>query len=102
MKHPVSFVPLVLAAGLLAGCGAAKAGKEEFAQVCAKRMGNVQKCGCYVDSVQKELTPEQFAVLAEGAHQNREFAGEGWLPAKVQSDEAISTALTNATTQCFS
>lgn len=101
MKRPVSLVPFVLAAGLLAGCGGAKAGKAEFAQICAKRMASVEKCGCYVDSIEKALTPEQFATLAEGAHQNRDFAGAGWLPVKVQSDQAIAGALTAATTACF-
>jgi hypothetical protein len=85
---------------LAAGCGAAKAGKAELAQVCAERMGSQAKCGCYVDSIEKDLTPEQFATVAQGAFDNRRM-GE-MVPASLMSDATISSVLASATTACFS
>ncbi len=105
MKRAVSFVsPVlagVLAAGLLAGCGAAKIGKTEFADLCTKRMGSAEKCGCYADNVEKALSPEQFSKVASGAHQLRDVSGSTWIPNTVTSDATVSEALNAATTACF-
>lgn len=101
MKRPVSFVSLVLAAGLMAGCGAQAAGKAEFAEVCTERIGSAEKCACYTDSVEKGLSPELFSRVATGAHQMRDMAGSDWIPATVTKEPAISAALAEATTACF-
>jgi hypothetical protein len=101
MKRPVSFVSLVLAAGLLAGCGAQAVGKSEFAELCTKRMGSADKCSCYADTVEKGLTPELFTRVANGAHQMRNMAGSEWIPSTVTSDEAVSAVLAEATSACF-
>lgn len=104
MKRPVSLVAsLVLATLMAASCSGAKvAGKADLADACMKRMGHQQaKCDCYVETVQASLTPEQFAVLTQGAYDARDFGGSGWLPAKVQSDPAISNALNSGTQACF-
>ena len=104
MNRPVSLVAsLLIAAAMpatLAGCGAAPAGKTEFASVCLDRMGNQQaKCSCYVDSIEKELTPEQFAAVAKGAQENRRMSS--MLPESLMSQPAVSDAVVNATTACF-
>jgi hypothetical protein len=103
MKRPVSLVAsLVSAVILVSGCGAAKVGKTEFADICMKRMGNQQaKCSCYVDTIQASLTPEQFTTLVQGAYEVRDLGGSSWLPAKVQSDPTISDALNKGTKACF-
>jgi len=100
MKRPVSLVASLLMVGTLAaGCGAAKAGKAELAQVCTDRMGSQIKCGCYVDSIEKALTPEQFAQVAQGAFENRRMSG--MMPAALMSDPSIGGAIADATTACF-
>lgn len=102
MKRPVSlFVPIALSVGLLAACGAEAAGKDEFASICQKRMKSVEKCACYVDSIEQALSDDQFARLAQGAHQNRDYAGADWVPHSVRSEPAISQALDEATSACF-
>jgi hypothetical protein len=84
----------------LAGCGAAPAGKAEFASVCLDRMGKQQeKCSCYVDTIEKELSPEQFAAVAKGAQDNRRMSS--MLPESLMSEPAVSDAVLSATTQCF-
>ena len=103
MKRPVSLVASLLIASAmpvtLAGCGAAPAGKTEFASVCVDRMGNQQKCSCYVDSIEKELSAEQFAAVAKGAQENRRMSA--MLPESLMSQPAVSDAMLNATNQCF-
>jgi hypothetical protein len=104
MKRSVSLVAffLVAAAGplALAGCSGAKAGKQEFAEACATHMGGqTSKCSCFVDSVEKELPPEVFASVAQGAHDNRRMSG--MLPESVMSQPYVSDALANATQACF-
>jgi hypothetical protein len=100
MKRPVSLVASLLMVGMLAaGCGAAKAGKAELAQVCAERMGSQTKCACYVDSIEKDLTPEQFAAVAQGAFDNRRMTG--MVPTSMMSDPTIGGVLASATTACF-
>lgn len=102
MKRPVSLLASFTAGlALLGACAAEAAGKDEFAGICAKRMGSVEKCGCYVDSIEKTLTPEQFARLAKGAHQNREYSGADWLPNTLRAEPAINDALNEATQVCF-
>ncbi|HVY88656.1 MAG TPA: hypothetical protein VG942_07300 [Hyphomonadaceae bacterium] len=100
MKRPVSLVAslvLVIAAG---GCGAAKATKADFAQVCLQRLGNAQaKCTCYVDSIEKALSPEKFATVAQGVYDNRQFTG--MIPESVMGDAQISGAITDANTACL-
>jgi hypothetical protein len=100
MKRPVSLVASLLMVGTLAaGCGAAKAGKAELAQVCADRMGSQPKCACYVDSIEKGLSPEQFAQVAQGAFDNRRMSG--MVPSPLMADPAIGSVLADATTSCF-
>jgi hypothetical protein len=106
MKRPVSLVASLLVASAmsatfaLAGCGAAPAGKAEFASVCLDRMGNKkEKCSCYVDTIEKELSPEQFAAVAQGALENRRMSS--MLPESLMSQTAVSEAVLSATTQCF-
>jgi hypothetical protein len=67
-----------------------------------ERMGGVQeKCDCYVASIEQALPPDQFARLAQGAHDNRNYAGADWLPNDVSRVPAISTALHQATVSCL-
>jgi hypothetical protein len=104
MNRPVSLVASLLIATAmpvtLAGCGAAPAGKAEFASVCLDRMGKQQeKCSCYVDTIEKELSPEQFAAVAKGAQENRRMSS--MLPESLMSQPAVSEAVLSATTQCF-
>lgn len=67
-----------------------------------QRMGGVQqRCDCYVATIEKALTPDQFTELAKGAYDNREYAGADWLPNNVRSVPAISTALQTAATSCL-
>jgi hypothetical protein len=94
-------VSLVLAASLTAGCGAAKVGKTEFAEACAERIGSTEKCGCYADSVEQALSPEQFQTLASGVHSMRDMAGSEWIPARVRNDAAINSAINDATAACL-
>lgn len=102
MKRPVSLLAsLGLGLAMLGACAAEAAGKDEFAGICAKRMGSVEKCGCYVDSIEKTLSPDQFARLAKGAHQNRDYSGADWLPSSIRMEPAISDALSTATQTCF-
>lgn len=106
MKRRVSFVSLapaacILALGLASGCDGAKPDKAEFAQLCSKHMGSAEKCGCYADTLQKGLTPDQFGKVMTGAHDMRDISGSDWIPATVRSDAAISEALSTATTTCF-
>lgn len=103
MKHSVLLVGLlVLAAGLASGCGKVP-DKTDLAQACMKRMGGVQqKCDCYVASIEKALTPEQFTQLAKGAYDNRDTLGSDWLPSNVASTPAINSALNAATSTCMS
>lgn len=103
MKRPVSLVVSFLMAtampAALAGCGAAPAGKTELASACVDRMGNQQKCSCYVDSIEKELSAEQFAAVARGAQENRRMSS--MLPESLMSQRDVSDAMHNATTACF-
>lgn len=104
MKRAVSLVAffLVAAAGPLAlsGCGGVKAGKQEFADACSTHMGGQKaKCSCFVDSVEKELPPEMFASVAQGAYENRRMSG--MLPESLMSQSAVSEALATATQACF-
>jgi hypothetical protein len=101
MKRPVSFVSLVLAFGLAASCGATKIDKAEFAQLCAKRMGSAEKCGCYADNVQKALTPELFDKVALAVHETKDLGGTDWIPESVRRDETINAALGEAMKTCF-
>src|SRR5262249_29497129 len=49
VKRSVSLVASLVLAVAVSGCGAVKATKAEFTQVCLKRLGNAQaKCSCYV------------------------------------------------------
>ena len=66
MKHPVSLVAsLGLTAVLVGACGGTTAGKVELTEVCLDRMGGSQtKCSCYVDAIEKELSPDLFARVA--------------------------------------
>ena len=100
MERRVSLVtPLALA--LVAGaCGAAEAGRAEFIEICLDRTGGAQeKCSCYVASIENELSPENFARVAQAAHDNRRF--NGMLPAEISSDPAIGSAVQTATMSCF-
>jgi hypothetical protein len=100
MERPVSLVASLLMVGMLvAACSGAKAGKAELAQVCTDRMGSQTKCGCYVDSIEKGLTPEQFAQVAQGAFDNRRMSG--MVPAPLMADPSIGGAIADATTACF-
>lgn len=101
MKRPAFLVATLALVGAV-GCSAEDVGKDEFAGICAKRMGSAEKCGCYVDTIEKTLSPDQFAALAKGAHQNRDYSGADWIPNTVRSDPAIGDALSVATQTCFS
>ncbi len=103
MKRPVSFIAsITLPLVLIAGCAAeAAAGKDEFASVCQKRLRSAEKCACYVESVEKALSAEQFARVAHGAHQNRDYSGADWVPHSIRSEREISSALDDATRACF-
>jgi len=100
MKRPVSLVASLVLAVSASACGAAEAGRAEFTEVCLDRMGGAQeKCSCYVASIEKELSPEDFARVAKAVHENRRFTG--MLPAHVSSDPAISPVVQTATMSCF-
>jgi hypothetical protein len=104
MKRSVSLVAflLVAAAGplTLAGCSGVKAGKQEFADACSTHMGGQKaKCSCFVDSVEKELPPDLFASVAQGAYDNRQMSG--MLPESLMSQTVVSEALATATQACF-
>src|SRR5262245_9399916 len=104
MKRSVSLVAflLIAAAGplTLAGCSGVKAGKQEFADDCSTHMGGQKaKCSCFVDSVEKELPPDVFALVAQGAYDNRQM--NGMLPESLMSQTVISEALATATQACF-
>jgi hypothetical protein len=103
MKLRVSLgASLLFAAAALAACGGKPPGKADLAQACMERMGGVQeKCDCYVASIEQALPPDQFARLAQGAHDNRNYAGADWLPNDVSRVPAISTALHQATVSCL-
>lgn len=103
MKRPASLgASLGLALVLVGGCAADAAGKDEFAGVCTQRMGSAEKCSCYVDTIEKSLSPDQFAALAQGAHANRDYSGASWIPNTLRADPVISEALSEATQMCFS
>ena len=75
MKRPVSVVAsLLLAMGTLSACGAA-AGKTQVTAVCGTKMGSDAKCTCFADALEKGLTPEEFATVAKGIDDNKNFAG---------------------------
>ena len=104
MKRSVSLVAflLVAAAGplTLAGCSGVKAGKQEFADACSTHMGGQKaKCACFVDSVEKELPPDMFATVAQGAYDNRQM--NGMLPESLMGQTVVSQALATATQACF-
>lgn len=102
MKRPVSFVAsLSVSLGFLAACGAEAAGKEELANVCQQRMRSADKCACYIDSIEKALSAEQFARVASGAHDNRTYSGADWVPNSVRRDQVVNAALDDATRTCF-
>jgi hypothetical protein len=86
---------------LIAGCGDGDAGKEEFASVCAQRLGSAEKCGCYVDAIEQALSPEQFATVVQGVHNNRDSPGADWIPNSVRTDPVVSSALSDASQSCF-
>ena len=103
MKRSVSLVAffLVAAAGplTLAGCSGVKAGKQEFADACATHMGwQKSKCSCFADSVEKELPPELFASVAQGAYENRRMSD--MLPESLMGQTVVSDALATATQAC--
>ena len=105
MKRAVSLVAFFLVgvaplASGLAGCGGVKAGKTEFADICLDRMGGKkERCICYVDTLEKELPPDVFASIAQGAYDNRRM--NGMLPENLMSQEVIGSALADATKACF-
>ncbi len=101
MKHHVSLVASLGVALIVASaCGAAKAGKTELTEVCLDRMGGSQaNCSCYVEAIERELSPELFQRVAQGAYDNRRYSGI--VPAEVSRDPAIGSALQTATTTCF-
>ena len=104
MKRSVSLVAFLLVAVAgpltLAGCSGAKAGKQEFAEACSTHMGGQKsKCSCFVDSVEKELPPDVFASVAQGAYDNRRM--NSMVPESVMSQPFVSDALANATQACF-
>jgi hypothetical protein len=100
MKRPVSLVASLALAAVAGACGAAEAGRAEFTEICLDRMGGAQeKCSCYVASIEKELSPENFARVAQAAYDNRRF--NGMLPAQVSTDPAIGSAVQTATMSCF-
>jgi hypothetical protein len=67
-----------------------------------KRMGNSQpRCDCYVGSIETALTPDEFASLAKGAYENRNFSGTDWLPGNIRANAKISGALSDATAKCM-
>jgi len=104
MNRTVSLVAFLLVAAsgpmVLGGCSGVKAGKQEFAEACSTHMGGQKsKCSCFVDSVEKELPPEVFASVAQGAYDNRKM--NGMVPESVMSQPYVSDALANATQACF-
>jgi hypothetical protein len=101
MKRPVSLVvSLGMAVAVASACGAAKAGKTQLTEVCLDRMGGSQtNCSCYVEAIEKELSPELFQRVAQGAYDNRRYSG--MVPAEVSNDPAIGSALQTATSTCF-
>lgn len=101
MKRPVSLVAsLGMGMALASACGAAQAGKTQLTEVCLDRMGGSQaNCSCYVEAIEKELSPELFQRVAQGAYDNRRYSG--MVPAEVSRDPAIGSALQTATTTCF-
>ena len=104
MKRSVSLVAFLLVATAgpvtLAGCSGVKAGKQEFADACSTHMGGQKsKCSCFVDSVEKELPPDMFATVAQGAYDNRKM--NGMLPESLMSQTVVSSALATATHACF-
>ena len=63
--------------------------------------GAQQKCDCYVASIERALSPDQFAQLARGVHDNRNYAGSDWLPNNISRIPAISSAIRDATASCL-
>lgn len=101
MKRPVSVVAsLGLAVVFASACSAAKAGKTELTEVCLDRMGGSQaNCSCYVEAIERELSPELFQRVAQGAYDNRRYSG--MVPVALSSEPAIGSALQAATASCF-
>jgi hypothetical protein len=101
MKRPVSVVAsLVVAAAATSACGGAKAGKTELTEVCLDRLGgSAANCSCYVEAIERELSPELFQRVAQGAYDNRRYSG--MVPVALSSEPAIGSALQAATTACF-
>jgi hypothetical protein len=99
MKRPVSVVAsLVLALGTLSACGAA-AGKPQVTEVCGTKMGSDTKCTCFADALEKGLTPEEFASVAKGIEDNKDFAG--LLPTNLSDNPKISGVVAEASQSCF-
>ncbi len=99
MKRPVSVVAsLLLAMGTLSACGAA-AGKTQVTAVCGTKMGSDAKCTCFADALEKGLTPEEFATVAKGIDDNKNFAG--LLPTNLGDNPKISSVIAEASASCF-
>jgi hypothetical protein len=100
MKRPVSVVASLGLAVVVASACAAQAGKAELTQVCLDRMGGSQaNCSCYVEAIERELSPELFQRVAQGAYDNRRYSG--MVPVALSREPAIGSALQTATTACF-
>jgi hypothetical protein len=99
MKRPVSLVAsLAFGLGTLTACGAA-VGKPQVAEVCSAKMGGGANCTCFVDAIEKGLTPEEFATFAKGVYDNKDYAG--LLPGTLSNDPKISGVVANASNSCF-
>ena len=101
-RHAWIVASLIAMTALATGCGGKPPGKAELAQACMQRMGGVQqKCDCYVASIEKALTPDQFSQLAQGVYDNRNYSGADWLPNNISRIPAIGAALHDATASCL-
>jgi hypothetical protein len=100
MKRPVSLVAsLLLALTTIGGCGAAAAGKPQLTEACNAKMGSVQKCTCFADTLEKGLTPEEFGKIAQAIDDNKRFSE--LVPGSLLKDAKLSSAITEASLACF-
>ncbi len=93
--------PLIFASIALASCGGTTAGRAEFVEVCQEKMsGGAERCDCFADSIQANISEDEFASLAQGVHDQRSLSGD-WIPGAARANKATGKAIMEATTACF-
>lgn len=100
MKRPVSLVAsLLLTIGAAGACSAAAAGKPQMAEACSSKMGSAKGCACFAETLEKNLSPEEFGQVAQAMYDNK---SSDMMPGNLGSDAKISGAFSEATMACFS